>query len=68
VLSLEGSSHSEEHCRRQPGKASEGAALMAQLNGMLQFLVIEHPPLGAAPATSIHQGSTAASAIAGQQL
>jgi len=54
--SLEGLPHGGEWCRQQPGDASEGSALMAQLNGSLYFLWVDRPPLGAVPAASIHQG------------
>jgi len=52
-----------EQCLEEPDDASEGAALMTQVNGLLQLLWIKHPPLAAAPTTSIHQGSAT-----GQQL
>ena len=65
---LEGSPHGGERCRQQPGDASEGAALMTQVHGLLQVLGIERPPLGAAPAASIHQGSDTTGAIPSKPL
>jgi len=41
---------------------------MTQVHGLLKLLWIERMPLAAAPAASIHQGSEAARAIAGQPL
>lgn len=41
---------------------------MAQVNGALQLLWIERPPLGAANTASIHQCSSTASAVARQPL
>jgi hypothetical protein len=41
--------------RQHPGHSSERAALMAEVNGVLQLLWIERPPLGAANTPSIHQ-------------
>jgi len=41
---------------------------MAQVNGLLQLLWINRPPLGAAPAASIHQGSAAARAVASKPV
>jgi len=60
---LEGSPHRGEWYRQQPGDASEDAALMAQLNDLLQLLGIERPPLVAAPAASIYQGSDTTGAV-----
>jgi len=65
---LEGSPHGGERCRQQPGDAPEGAALMTQLNRVLHLLWIERPPLGAAPAASIHQGSNTTGAVPSQPL
>jgi hypothetical protein len=52
---LEHSAHSGERCSQDPGNATEGAALMAEVNGALQLQWIERPPLGAANTASIHQ-------------
>jgi len=41
--------------RQHPGHSSERAALMAEVNGALQLLWIERPPLAAANTASIHQ-------------
>jgi len=41
---------------------------MTQLNRVLQLLWIESPPLGAAPAASIHQGSDTTGAVPSQPL
>jgi len=49
----------ERSCQH-PGNATESAALMAEINGVLQLLWIERPPLGAANTTSIHQFSNTA--------
>ena len=65
---LEGFPHCAQCCRLQPGDASEGAALMTQVNGLLQLLRIERLPLVGAPAASIHEGCSAASAVASQFL
>jgi hypothetical protein len=41
--------------QQQPGNPPEGAALVPELNGPLQLLRIERPPLAAANAASIRQ-------------
>jgi hypothetical protein len=41
--------------RQHPGDATQGAALMAEVNGALQLQWIERPPLSAANTASIHQ-------------
>lgn len=60
---LESSTHGGEQRRKQPGEAFKRPALMALHNSLLQFLGIEHPPLGAAPAATIHQVNAAAGAL-----
>jgi len=63
---LEKAPQDGERCRHQPGNAPEGAALMTQLNRVLQLLWIKRWPLAAALAASIHQGSAPAKAITSQ--
>jgi hypothetical protein len=60
---LESSAHGGERCHQQAGDATEGATLMTQHNGLLQLLWVERPPLGAAPAASIHQGGNTTGAV-----
>jgi hypothetical protein len=47
-----------KRCSQDPGHSFERAALMALVNGALQLLWIERPPLGAANTASIHQRSS----------
>jgi hypothetical protein len=68
LYGLEHSAHGGERRRQHPGHSSERAALMAEVNGALQLLWIECPPLGAAHTASIHQCSSTTCAVARQPL
>jgi len=52
---LEHPTNGGEWRRQDPGDATQGAALMAEVNGALQLLWIERPPVSAANTASIHQ-------------
>ena len=64
--SAEGSGDGGKESLQQPGDVPEMQPVVAGINGILQLLWIEHPPLGAANTSSIRQRSHAARAVPGQ--
>ncbi len=52
----EGPRHGGEWGPQEPGDVPEVQSLMAEIHGLLELLLIERPPLGAAHAPSTRQG------------